>query len=175
MKSQSGATRSHLRSGYAAEISDVYFEGIVAGVIGAATVAVWFFILDVLDNRPFYTPTVLGTALFRRGANAEAFEVLASSFEMAAMYTWVHGLAFCVIGGLAAKLLAVAERNRNLGFGILLLFVVFEFGLVAVLFILAEPVLHALAWPAILMGNLFAGATMASYFWWRHPNLIINP
>ena len=175
MKTQPGTTGSQLTTEYSSDISNVYFEGIVAGIIGAATVAIWFFILDILDNRPFYTPTVLGTALFHRGARLETFEHLSSSFEMAAMYTWVHGLAFCVIGGLASKLLAVAEQNVSLGFGILLLFVAFDFGIVAVLFVFAEPVLHALAWPAILIGNFLAAAAMAGYFWRRHPNLIIKP
>ena len=32
---------------------------------GAATIAIWFAVLDVVSGRPLYTPTVLGTALFR--------------------------------------------------------------------------------------------------------------
>ena len=48
-------------------------------------------------------------------------------------------MVFCVIGGIASKLLAVAERNLDLGFGILLLFVVFEFGFVGAAFIFACP------------------------------------
>ena len=76
---------------------------------------------------------------------------------------------------MASRLLALAERNLNLGFGILLLFVIFEFGFVGAAFIFAEPVLHALTWPAILIGNLLAAAAMAGYFWRRHPNLTIEP
>jgi len=87
----------------------------------------------------------------------------------------VHGLVFCLIGGVASRLLALAERNLNLGFGVLLLFVIFEFGFVGAAFIFAEPVLHALTWPAILIGNLLAAAAMAGYFWRRHPNLTIEP
>ena len=83
---------------------------------------------------------------------------------MVLVYTWVHGLVFCLIGGVASRLLALAERNLNLGFGILLLFVIFEFGFVGAAFIFAEPVLHALTWPAILIGNLLAAAAMAALF-----------
>jgi hypothetical protein len=32
---------------------------------------------------------------------------------MVLLYTWVHGMVFCVIGGIASKLLALAERNRS--------------------------------------------------------------
>jgi hypothetical protein len=157
------------------ELSDIYLQGIVAGVIGAATVAIWFFIVDIFSGRPFYTPNVLGTALFRHGAGIDQPDRLAISFEMVLFYTWVHGLAFCVIGGLASKLLAVAERSLNLGFGIVLLFVVFEFGFVGVLFIFDEPILQELAWHAVLVGNVLAAIVMSAYFQRQHPNLAIRP
>ena len=157
------------------EISKVYGEGIVAGVLGATAIALWFFILDLFNGRPFYTPSLLGSALFRRGIALEQLETLTVSFEMVLLYTWVHGMVFCVLGGVASKLLALAERNLNLGFGILLFFVVFEFGFVGVAFIFAEPILHALTWPAILIGNLIAAAVMAYYFFRRRPGLTIQP
>ena len=91
------------------------------------------------------------------------------------LYTWVHGLVFAVIGGVASRLLELAERNPNLGFGILLLFVVFEFGFLSVATLVEGRILQALAWQAILLGNLLAVAAMAGYFWRRHPNLKIRP
>jgi hypothetical protein len=175
MAVQSDTTSAPFVTGSSSETSNVYREGIVAGILGAATIALWFFVLDMFSGRPLYTPTVLGTVLFRHGAGLGQAQVLPISFEMVLVYTWVHGLAFCFIGGLASRLLALAERNLNLGFGILLLFVVFEFGFVGAAFIFAEPVLHALTWPAILIGNLLAAAAMAGYFWRRHPNLTIEP
>ncbi len=170
-----GATNSALPRSDTEEISKLYLEGIVAGVIGAATIAIWFLILDTVNGRPLYTPTVLGTALFRRGAGLASPESLPISFEMVLLYTWVHGLVFAVIGGVASWLLRLAERNPNLGFGILLLFVVFEFGFLAVATLVEGRILQALAWPAILLGNLLAAAAMAGYFWRRHPHLTIRP
>jgi hypothetical protein len=152
----------------------IWQEGIVAGLIGAAVIALWFLILDTARGRPLYTPSILGHALFRR-------EVLASggavpiSFEMVVVYTWVHAMAFCLIGGLASRLLALAEDRPNLGFGIVLLFVVFEFGFVGVAMVAAEPVLQALTWPAILVGNVLAATAMAAYLWRQHPDLVIRP
>jgi hypothetical protein len=175
MAVQSGTTSAPVATSQSSEVSNVYYEGIVAGVIGAATVAIWFFVVDIFSGRPFYTPTVLGTALFRHGVGLDQPQTLAISFEMVLFYTWVHGLAFCAVGGLAAKLLALAERNLNVGFGILLLFVIFEFGFVVATFVFAEPILRALAWPAILIGNFLAASAMAAYFWRHHPNLTIRP
>jgi hypothetical protein len=157
-------------------IPDIYQQGIVAGVLGAATIAVWFFLVDFVTGRSiFYTPNVLGTALFRRGAGLDQAQGLAISFEMVLVYTWVHGLVFCAIGGLASKLLALAERDVHAGFGVLLFFVIFEFGFVGAASIFAEPILHALAWPTVLVGNLLAAAVMTAYFWRRHADLIIDP
>ena len=39
-------------------------EGIVAGLIGAAAVAVWFFVFDLARGRPLLTPGLLGALVF---------------------------------------------------------------------------------------------------------------
>lgn len=158
-----------------ADVSKLYQEGMIAGLVGAGIVAVWFLILDTLSGHPLYTPTVLGTALFGRGAGLGSPETLAVSGEMVAMFTWVHALVFAALGGVAARLLGLAERNPSLGFGILLLFVVFEFGFMVAAMVFAKSVLTALAWPAVLVANLLAAAGMAGYFWVRHPNLRVRP
>src|SRR5436309_12671786 len=134
-------------------------EGRIAGLIGAATIAVWFLILDSLSGRPLYTPTVLGTALFRRGGTTPLSEIR-PNLEMVLMFTWVHGLVFVAIGGIVARLLALAERKPSVGFGILMLLVFFEFGLIVAAMFFAEPILHALAWPAVLVANSLAAAAM---------------
>jgi len=152
----------------------LYQEGLVAGLVGAATIALWFLILDSLSGRPLYTPTVLGTALFRRGGTTPLSEIL-PNLEMVLMFTWVHGLVFVAIGGIVARLLALAERQPSVGFGILMLFVFFEFGFIVAAMFFAEPILHALAWPAVLVANILSAAAMGGYFWLRHPNLRVQP
>lgn len=158
-----------------ASSSKVITEGITAGVLGAAAVAVWFLMVDTVNGRPFFTPTVLGTALFRGGAGLDSPGTLPISFEMVTVFTWIHLLVFAVIGGVAARLLAVAERAPNAGFGILLLFVVFEFGFIAVSMTVAESLLHTLGAASVFIGNLLAAAVMVTYFRMRHPSLRILP
>ncbi|MGH8067352.1 MAG: hypothetical protein ACRERE_19395, partial [Candidatus Entotheonellia bacterium] len=114
-------------------------------------------------------------ALFRGGEGLTAPESLPVSFEIALWFTWVHGLVFIVIGSVASWLVRLAARDPNYGFGILLLCVVFEFGFISVSMLFAQDVLRALAWPAILVGNMLAATTMAWYFWHRHPQLTIWP
>jgi len=152
----------------------VYLDGLIAGMIGAATIAIWFLFLDTVIRSPFYTPTVLGTALYLRPEDLASTERVQVSLKLTLMYTWVHGLAFIVLGEIAAYLLLFAAKKPNLRFGILLLFVILEFGFVSTAFVFAEPVLHELAWPTVMLGNLLAAAGMAVYFWLRHPNFIVR-
>src|SRR2546428_8729585 len=72
------------------ESRTLYQEGLVAGLVGAATIAVWFLILDSLSGRPLYTPTVLGTALFRRGGTTPLSEIL-PNLQMGLLFTLVDG------------------------------------------------------------------------------------
>jgi hypothetical protein len=150
-------------------------EGLVAGLLGAATIALWFLLLDALRGRPLLTPSLLGTAIFGGGAGLDAPASLTVSMEMVVLYTWVHALVFAVVGGVAARLLAIAERRPHVGFGVLLLFVVFEFGFLLAAMLFAEPVLRVLTWPAVLAGNLLAAVVMGAYLWRRHPGLTIWP
>lgn len=157
--------------------ADPYLDGIVAGTIGAATIALWFLILDTIKGRPLYTPSILGTVLFKPGAPLPALESVRVSFELVLVYTWVHWMVFCVIGGAASVLLRVAERRPEAGFAILLMFAIFEFGFLVGAMLFAEAILQAIAWQEILLGNLLAAGAMGTFLWRRHPHImkIIRP
>ena len=170
---QSKVMDSGLPKFSSAELSQLLREGLIAGILGAATIAVWFLIVDSLHGQPFYTPSILGAALFKDGVTTP--DSLGVDLEVVFLFTWVHGLVFTAVGWLTSWLLGIAERNPQLGFGILLFFVVFEFGFISVCHVLAEPVLHALARPAIIVGNLLAAIAMAAYFWRHHLDMHIEP
>jgi hypothetical protein len=149
-------------------------EAAAAGAIGAATIAVWFLALDVLRGRPLYTPTVLGTALVR-GPGLASPETLPVSVGMVLLFTVVHGVVFLALGAVATGLIRLAEKNANYGFGLILFFVFLLCGFLFVAMLFAENVLRALAWPAILVGNLLAVVAMVVYFRPRHPDLRMLP
>jgi hypothetical protein len=175
MPVQSGATQPvEVERGAPASMA-VYLEGIRAGLVGASIIALWFFVLDAIAGRPFYTPTVLGAALFRGGAGLEAEGAIQPSLELVAGFTWVHYLIFLLIGVGAARLMAIAERNPNLGFGIVLFFAVFEFGFLLASMVFAENLLERLAWPAVVIGNLLAAIGMVLVLWRGHRQLAIQP
>ncbi len=148
----------------------VCLDGLIAGIIGAAIIAIWFLFLDTVSGMPFYAPTVLGTWLFLGAEELASTERVQVSLNLTLMYTWVHGLLFMVLGVIASYFLLLVNKNPNLGF-FLLLFVTLEFGFVGTTFLFAKPVLQELAWSSVLLGNLLAAAGMAVYFWLRHQTL----
>ena len=100
---------------------------------------------------------------------------VAISLGLVGAFTGIYWLAFALIGSLASRLLSLAEHNPNLGFGVLLFFVLFAGGFLGGAMMFAEPVLHALAWQSVLVGNLFAAVAMGGYLWRRHPHIVIYP
>lgn len=145
-------------------------EGLVAGLIGATTVAVWFLVIDLVGGRILLTPGALGSVLFH-GASSAA-DVRLDAVTILA-YTGVHLAAFFVTGLVAAAILAVAEdRHPYVLLGAVLLFVTFETFFIGVVTIVAQWLLEIIPWWSIAVANLAAAAAMGTYLGKRHPALI---
>lgn len=143
-------------------------EGVVAGLIGAAVVAVWFLIFDVLRGQPFLTPALLGSYVFF-GIKVPAGVVIAAGPIPG--YTIIHGVAFMAFGVVTAALLDASEREPALLIAVLILFAAFEVFVFAVVGALGASMLGALVWWSILAGNFLAAAAMLWYFLLRHRGL----
>lgn len=143
-------------------------EGLVAGVVGAAAVAVWFLVVDSALGRPLFTPGALGSALFLGATDLEAVRI---TVWTVLGYTLVHLLAFATLGLVAAAIVWEAERTPALILGALLLFVAFEAFFLGLLAVVAEFLLGPMAWWTIAVGNLLAVVAMGYYLWRQHPAL----
>lgn len=143
-------------------------EGLVAGLLGAVAVAVWFFLVDAVMREPFFTPAALGSAILA-GARGPGEVVFEASTVLG--YTVLHVAAFLLAGVLAAAMVAQVEKFPPLVFGLLILFVVFEVFFVGVATMLGAWVLDELAWWSILAGNFLAALAMGTYLWRAHPGL----
>ena len=86
----------------AAEEHRTIREGVVAGVLGASAVAIWFLILDTASGRPFYTPQMLGASL----ATFFGAPGTGNAIPLVLGYTLVHFAAFILIG-IAAAMVAL--------------------------------------------------------------------
>jgi hypothetical protein len=140
-------------------------EGIVAGLIGAAVVAVWFFLFDLARGRPFLTPTLLGSLVFFGVKSATGLD---PALGPILGYTVLHGLAFIAFGVVAATMMAMSEREPTLFIGFVILFACFEVFFFGVLSVLGRAVEAALVWWAVLVGNLLASIAMLWYFFRAH-------
>jgi hypothetical protein len=145
-------------------------DGGIAGLIGAAIVAIWFLFMDTVTRLPLYTPTVLGEGLLlgKQGLAFNPGELVSPKLTL--MYSGVHGIVFMVLGVIAAFLLFVRKRSLHLAIVLIGLFAVLQLGFVGVAFIVAKPVLDELAWPVVLTGNFLAAAGMACYLSLRRGN-----
>src|SRR5215469_11363971 len=140
-------------------------EGIIAGCIGAAIVAVWFLIYDAARGRILRTPALLGAATFQGVDDLHNVHVTA---QLVVPYTVLHGVVFAMIGVLIAYLIVSAQSQPS---GALLIFIAlmcFEVFFLALMTWLAHPVLGEVAWWAILLGNALAAVGMLIYFFVGH-------
>lgn len=136
-------------------------EGIVAGLIGAVIVAIWFLVIDTIHGEPLRTPNMLGNALLKVWTGPPAI----------LFYSVVHGVAFAVFGIVASVLIAGAEREPMFVFALVILFTAFEVFFFGALVIGAKWVLDELSGWTIFVGNLLAAASMLAYFYKGHRTL----
>ncbi|HTL96470.1 MAG TPA: hypothetical protein VL157_13050, partial [Gemmatimonadaceae bacterium] len=126
-------------------------EGVVAGIIAATGVAVWFLIVDVVSGHGvFYTPELLGAALFSVFGNTAGD----SPVLHVAVYTVFHYAAFVASGLIASRVVHRAEEEPSVLVTFTLLFIIFELGFYGVAATMAETRMHALAWYQIAAGNV---------------------
>jgi hypothetical protein len=142
-------------------------NGVLAGVVGAGVVALWFLVLDVgMRGLPFFTPSLLGSIIFA-GLGPEQVTGLNGAAIFA--YTGLHGILFLGAGIMLAWMFSQFERNPQVGFVLLLLFVMFE----AILWGVGVSMIPALAgavgaW-AILVANVASAVAMFAFLLRRHP------
>lgn len=143
-------------------------EGVIAGLLGASGVAIWFLIVDSMSGRPFYTPAMLGTAMLsilgNPGSEGMVTHVL--------VYTVIHGAAFIAVGLVLAFFVHQAEREPEVLAALIILFILFELGFYIATALLAESEFFGrLAWYQVAIGNTIATLAMGIYMWKSHPKL----
>ena len=148
-----------------------YTRGAAAGLLGAAMLAGWFFVLDFGRGQPLFTPTVLGTALFRGREALASVETLPPSAVMTLAFTVVHAATFGVLGIAATLIFRMVQRRRHLILAFALLFCGLQVAFLAFALTLAGVAFETLSPFEVIAGNLWAAAIMAGSFWrWRVPS-----
>jgi hypothetical protein len=141
-------------------------HGMLAGLLGAALLAGWFLLLDVLRGHPLFTPTLLAHSLVSGSAAAETPESLPGTLGATLVFTVVHALAFAVIGLTVAEFLRRFDLVHSKALALVLLF-----GALCIAFLAFGGVVAAVGEHGILLrdafiGNALAAFGMAGYLGW---------
>ena len=135
-------------------------EGVIAGLCGAAVVALWFLLVDTVTGRPFHTPAALASALFL-GAQSEA--EIRLSLGLIAGYTVIHIAVFAAAGFVLAGAAAYLERAPSRALVVALSLLLLEAVVLATLLLGAGWVLGSVGLWAITAANILAVAAMVWY------------
>jgi hypothetical protein len=135
------------------------------GLLGAATVAAWFLLLDFIAGRPLHIASVLGQVLLLGDRTPELAQV---QWGAAYAYAFFHFLSFFAVGWLAVRLLHMAIRQPVWLVGLLILFVSLETTVFAVSFALFHGTGAEYLRGPVLIGNALAVLVMGIYLWRTH-------
>ena len=144
-------------------------EGVVAGLIGATVVAVWFFIIDLIAGHPLFTPQALGQALMTALPGPSRGE---GALQVIMLYTVFHYAAFFVLGMIAVGIIHASEREPSVLAGFLILFVAFEVGFYLFIMLIQRSLLGNIAWYQIGVANVLAAVFMGRYLVRAHPEVV---
>ena len=161
-----------VRAGYDAAVNTprpLVREGVIAGLIGATAIAIWFFFVDAVAGEALFTPRTLGYALVSIFGPVPEQQ---SALLLIAIYTIFHYAAFVVVGMIAAMIVELAKEEPSILMGFVVLFAAIEVGFYAMVGLLQQATpLGSLAWYNVMVGNLLAAATMGLYLLRAHPML----
>jgi uncharacterized membrane protein YphA (DoxX/SURF4 family) len=161
-----------VRAGYEAAVKTprpLVREGVVAGIIGASVIAIWFFFVDLLAGQTLFTPTTLGRGMLSIFGPVPASQ---SAAFLVVAYTLFHFAAFIILGLIAAMIVSLANREPSILLGFVVLFAAIEVGFYAFVGLLQQATpLGSLAWYNVMIGNLLAAAAMGTYLLRAHPVL----
>ena len=141
-------------------------EGTFAGAIGAVCVALWFFIIDLLQGHPLRTPSVLGQVLLFGREHPNLAQV---DFGAVVAYTAVHLAVFLAFGFGIVALTRWAARESAVRYAVLQVFIVFEVFFYGLLSLVSETTRELFPFWTVLGANTLAAAAMGVYLWRRHP------
>jgi hypothetical protein len=141
-------------------------EGVLAGIIGATVVAVFFFFIDALQGQPLHTPSLLGSVLFL-GQTAE--DVTAINPTIVFAYTGVHVLLFLVAGVGVAWMVSQFDRNPQFAFILVLVFLLFQAVVFGLEVSMVPSLVGALGAGIVAVANILAAVAMFAYLLRLHP------
>lgn len=149
--------------------SKMLWQGVVAGLIGYATVVIFFAIVNAMAGRsPFYTAALMGGALFY-GARDLAGVVVWPGPVLA--YNGFHMIVFLALGIFASWLARFAERGPHLWYVGMVFYIFVAFHIFGAVFSLPAPLRDVMLGWSTLISGVLASLAMAVFLLVLHPRL----
>jgi len=150
----------------ATKTGDFLYDSFYSGAIGGSTVALAFLAFDLLQGRPFFTPSVLSTVLF---TDLTAVQVTEVRLDMVAYATVIHFVAFAALGIASSALVVNVKAFRDHSVLLmLLLFVLMEIGFHLGAFIVAPDLIDVIGTGRIMVANALTAAAMGAFLAYAH-------
>jgi hypothetical protein len=152
------------------ERQEALWNSIYAGLVGYLAVVVFFAVVDPLLGRGlFYTPALLGSALFYGLRDVGALRIRPGPIIA---YNGFHLLVFLVLGLIVGELAYMAARLRQHVWYVVSLLVILVLGhLYVALWVLTEPIRSALPVWMITVAGLVAIGAMVAFLLVIYPSL----
>ena len=148
---------------------ETLWQGLIAGLLGYAVVAILVGGIDVARGRSFfYTAALLGEWLF--GGLSDARQVTVWPGAVFA-YNGLHLATFLVFGIIAAWLASLSERGHALWYAGLVLYILVLAHLEAAVWVMTEGIRAALPDYQVLIPGFVGATAMALYLLRVHPGL----
>jgi len=139
-------------------LPDVLGDGFYAGATGAAVVALFFLVADAVQRDPFYTPSLVGSVLFKGAAPGPGVPV---DLAMVALFSIVHGGAFVLFGTAYDWVLSRLRETPDLPLIAISCFILLEMGVVATAAVVAPGLAEVVGYGYIGAANALAAIGMA--------------
>jgi hypothetical protein len=150
--------------------ANILATGLVAGLVGFATVSICFVLLDLASGRGFwFTPSLLGGVLFQGPTQTCEVYPVAS---VIAGYSAIHLLVFLALGCLAAWVFSLTAARPWFWSGALLLFIIVAIHLSSVVLIGLASVSDCFSLYYVIAATAVAAATMFGYLLKEHRGLL---
>lgn len=158
----------------APKFGDLAYEAFYSAAVGGLVVALFFLVVDGIRGQPLYTPSLLGSVLFR---HADPSAVSGVDMIAVALFTPVHLVFFGFLGLLATGLVRWTERLAGGGFvpPALTLLVVVEGGFLLFANLIVPGVPEVLGQGEIFMANVLAATSMTFFLRYAHGTAEAEP
>jgi len=148
----------------------IWYRGILAGLVGATAMALWFLIVDASQGVPFRTPSLLANSLL-------GVSDLSGRLGPIIFYTIIHYAVFLLVGVGAVWVIRALNVAPGLLLGVVLGFILFDVVFYGSIYVTGLDVVDELGWLEVLTGNLIAGISLMGYLhltgevqpitWWQ--------